>query len=1102
MEEWTVGTSTETVLKVRLTRIQVSAVCSWSIEHSNTPSMSTPKVGPSTWQQASRNISQALLSKQAPNSFFNRSFDPQIPQHPPTPKSPKHSEPQDTRALYKDLTQVVKSAAARIRQPDNPSSRKSSAVNEPRSQFKVVIPFTPPPRAMDLVHIVIEDDDDDATDATVHNVPNSIAEGASTQPSTAKLNFKERLDDTAELKHQRHDSSYQNNFESTAAHQTLHNGFADASSSQVALHASPSLWPQARVAAQTSNQNVNGFPRNAPSSVVDEHPWLDMSSSMFHRDQYAASRSYPNPPNLKQYLSHLDQPQQGYNVPPNVQQLSILLPKSEYGQVIDLTADDQPAARTHIPGLDFLQSMQDRAMGTAVGGNGLAEPPRKRYRRRVDEIEGNFKCTWPGCDKAYGSVSTLSTHIEQQSHGERRTVDEFSTGGPYKCGWRGCQNAYDNLHTLNTHITIAAHGETKTPRMFSGIVKHSPRKVSATMEDSGGGLSNTLQTDKLAHTNAVAIAGQRNFGGSQKPPQPSTAFRQNRVLISQRSNWVDPSQTHPPGNFTPLKDFGHPLKNFPGIVQPLDYRKTRNVTGYDPRTIARSVLETTHEKGLNSGLRGLMQAFSAVDENSDLSTIRWDLVDPPAPAAPPPILPGATVVNHGPPLSYGQQPPISAEEQPIMPPTSPNSSQSLQFYGSQPSRPTNPTPARPSSLRQVSRPASPLSTPQAVNFAHRQPFNATPSQNALPSKSFTKPRSRASCSNSAAPVTASKFMIEICSPSGSVKSDSFAKQRGRPSKNIASPKNIAVPSAPAIKKRGRPFTVPEAAAATAAKAQATPDGTFVKKPGRPAVNKASDMKDVKLTPPKFHIWRCEWFGCNAELHNLETLRAHVLSIHTVARQDSSLTCLWKNCGRHPAEELDKMDVDCNVAKKRPAIKGGDTLKYPKNYFKTLKNVRGPLPADSWSEESEEDKTVANEQGIAADHTLERLVFKSLAEWSIHIEKVHLMPYAWHMGDGPRATLSPAPSSVASQKPTSQRAALGKSVELKKPAPQQEAPWLFNASGKQIIASIRGQAVEDGKANNNNEKRFEKVREGVHLVLKPVKNPEAYKAYDYKREGNK
>ncbi|KAI5306407.1 hypothetical protein KEM56_001038 [Ascosphaera pollenicola] len=45
-------------------------------------------------------------------------------------------------------------------------------------------------------------------------------------------------------------------------------------------------------------------------------------------------------------------------------------------------------------------------------------------------------------------------------------------------------------------------------------------------------------------------------------------------------------------------------------------------------------------------------------------------------------------------------------------------------------------------------------------------------------------------------------------------------------------------------------------------------------------------------PPPYRVFKCDWDGCGAELHNLETLRKHVSRLH-VTRQRA--TCHWKDC---------------------------------------------------------------------------------------------------------------------------------------------------------------------------------------------------------------
>ena len=73
------------------------------------------------------------------------------------------------------------------------------------------------------------------------------------------------------------------------------------------------------------------------------------------------------------------------------------------------------------------------------------------------------------------------------------------------------------------------------------------------------------------------------------------------------------------------------LPNFGRIVLPFDTSVARRRSKYDPKTIARDILISTGrhptERPLNGHLIPL-KGFPAVDNQSDLSTFRWDIVDP------------------------------------------------------------------------------------------------------------------------------------------------------------------------------------------------------------------------------------------------------------------------------------------------------------------------------------------------------------------------------------------------------------------------------------------------------------------------------------------
>eukprot|EP00158_Paraphelidium_tribonemae_P002914 Partr_v1_DN25777_c2_g1_i3_m74859 putative C2H2 transcription factor (Con7) len=49
----------------------------------------------------------------------------------------------------------------------------------------------------------------------------------------------------------------------------------------------------------------------------------------------------------------------------------------------------------------------------------------RRKRRKFDEINRIYKCSWHGCSKSYGTLNHLNHHIHLQGHGEKMTINDF-----------------------------------------------------------------------------------------------------------------------------------------------------------------------------------------------------------------------------------------------------------------------------------------------------------------------------------------------------------------------------------------------------------------------------------------------------------------------------------------------------------------------------------------------------------------------------------------------------------------------------------------------------------------------------------------------------
>lgn len=70
------------------------------------------------------------------------------------------------------------------------------------------------------------------------------------------------------------------------------------------------------------------------------------------------------------------------------------------------------------PNANFSDSANSKTYSfVALPGNTIKKRPRRRY----DEIERLYQCSWPDCTKAYGTLNHLNAHVTMQKHGSKRT---------------------------------------------------------------------------------------------------------------------------------------------------------------------------------------------------------------------------------------------------------------------------------------------------------------------------------------------------------------------------------------------------------------------------------------------------------------------------------------------------------------------------------------------------------------------------------------------------------------------------------------------------------------------------------------------------------
>ncbi|PMD35276.1 hypothetical protein L207DRAFT_637659 [Hyaloscypha variabilis F] len=527
------------------------------------------------------------------------------------------------------------------------------------------------------------------------------------------------------------------------------------------------------------------------------------------------------------------------------------------------------------------------------------------------------------------------------------------------------------------------------------------------------------------------------------------------------------------------------VRDYRGIVEPINWSKVKKFRKWDrdPNTVARDVLSSTGtgrgSPGLNHHLLPLLDNSAYVDKGSDLATIRWDLagavgsrlVSPshnttmlsgseeshpdgqnlPARSPLKPTRGGMLSVGFGATLSstnsgrhgldtgfftrtfdptprngypsggWGiphQKTDLGPQMQrtmmtgglvPSIPDyKSPYASASAGAFGldgqlisrmsGTPQQASSSLQPTKSSISVVLNPVTPASFYGQIDRSR----SASTSLDESRSSSDAPSPASYSAPRRGRPPKSSNFVVEIPNLTPKKRGRSFEKGQNVPS------------TAPSYKKRGRPFATAESAAKAAAKAAAraaaasdSGDG-LAKKKGRPF--KIRTQLNIPVPEPIYIPFLCEWKGCPAELHNLETLKAHVFNVHNKKQPSGSRICLWGKCG----------------------------AKY---------------------EASDE----ATETGTLD----ERNRFMTKAEWKSHINQRHLIPFAWHMGDGPKGTsLSIYPDSEPS-------------------------PWLKDKDGRQVTPSVHNQPIEEGRAKENNARRFVRKIDGIFWVYERISSPEAY-----------
>ncbi|KAI9694058.1 MAG: hypothetical protein M1822_003329 [Bathelium mastoideum] len=371
------------------------------------------------------------------------------------------------------------------------------------------------------------------------------------------------------------------------------------------------------------------------------------------------------------------------------------------------------------------------------------------------------------------------------------------------------------------------------------------------------------------------------------------------------------------------------------IAEVIDKKKAIRRSKYNPKTIARDVLLATGRhpemRALNAHLEILAANFTAVDATTDLSTFKWDLVDPGQPIVPQQsadidLGTQADDEDEGDEESQRARAQIVIHRQVIDPNTGAVSVVEERYSAPNPSGHTK-------KLSHMHKRRGPPFQ-QSRNNVRTRPYGFGDGHTSSPAPGSSSRRPTAGSDKPRHTHTASSPAVRGGNDAGR------QSARGGLSTYAALRQQMASQGTPLPKKRGRPV------------------GWRKHIHGRDVVHSGSSSQQnashVDPPKPKYAVYECKWKNCSGKLHNLETLRKHVKMLHGKEPPDKKWRCQWQGC------------------------------------------------------------TTEIVKGLDSDPNTKNDSFESQEAWMGHMEKEHLSPIAWQLGDGPVGGLSDAQESDASE----------------------------------------------------------------------------------------
>jgi hypothetical protein len=304
------------------------------------------------------------------------------------------------------------------------------------------------------------------------------------------------------------------------------------------------------------------------------------------------------------------------------------------------------------------------------------------------------------------------------------------------------------------------------------------------------------------------------------------------------------------------------------FVKPLDKKKALRRNNYNPATIARDVLiacgRHPSERHLNQHLIALRSNLPHIGADADLSTLKWDVLDP---GNPPPgyFKDSVQALNED-----ADDEDDSEDEDKAARPRAQSNAIGSDGGAKVQALPEATNPFQPKKRR--GRPPR-HSLPNALTTPKRSPSTADMSASA------PRPSGGSSVGYSAFR-TATEY-----GPDG----QPLPKKRGRPvGWRKAIHGSVAAQARPSANGHTGPFDKHQPSQASSLR--------NVKTGGNEPIRIDSRSPSIANRMPRYKSYKCKWQNCTAELHNLETLKKHVYKVHHKETAQHTLECLWGGCG--------------------------------------------------------------------------------------------------------------------------------------------------------------------------------------------------------------